>query len=573
MRRGSVVARARAALAGGWRAGCSGLAARPALALWLAVFAYAALAALAVQLVLLPHLFPRWHAGHGLLVGGDWLYYHQLAAGLAAAIHAQGWAAWQLRPEGHSVAGIAAIVYALTVPEPWTLIPLHAALHATAAVVLFRLVQVLEPRPRLALWGVLPFALYPSAMAWYAQLLKDGYAVLGSLLFLYGWVRLLQPATWDAGARRNASASGATLDTARVAQPRCACSRGVALALLWLFSGAALNWLARPHAVQLLQLVGVGLALLATGVFLGRARRAAWPWGRALAAVAVAWAALALLTPLTREGPTTVVEARAAALGETAPPPRSAPRELPAPLRDLPLPGRGGAPAPGAGPAEAAPEVAGPAPLLAVAGALGETAAVTTLQLADRALALVDTKVYALGVVRDGYRLGYPDAASNIDTDVALRSLGDVVAYLPRAAVIAFLAPFPPDWFAPGRLEASALMRRLAGAEMVGIYLALGGLLYACWRWRARVELQAIVLFCSGMMLAYALLVTNVGALHRLRYGFLMTLVAVGVVAGLTAWQARRARRLAAGAPTPRPAGPAARAAPLSTSGGGRGEP
>ncbi|HZU06167.1 MAG TPA: hypothetical protein VFB73_09335 [Chloroflexota bacterium] len=553
------------------RAALAGAAARPALALWLAVFAYAALAALAVQLLLLPHLFPRWHAGHGLLVGGDWLAYHDLAAELAAALRAQGWAAWQLRPEGHSVAGLAAIVYALTVPEPWTLIPLNAALHATAAVVLFRLVQVLVPRSRLALWGVLPFVLYPSAMAWYAQLLKDGYAVLGYLLFLYGWVRLLQPATWDAGARRNASASAA-----RVAQPRCACLRGVALALLWLFSGAALTWLARPPAVQLLQLVGGGLALLATGVFLGRARRAAWPWGRALAAAAVAWAALALLTPLTREGPT-VVEARAAALGETAPPPRSAPQELPALLRALPLPGGGGAaPAPGAGPAEAAPEVAGPVPLLAgarealaAASALGEAAAVTTGVLAERALALVDAKVYALGVVRDGYRTSYPDAASNIDLDITLRSLGDVLAYLPRAAVIAFLAPFPPDWFAPGHLEASALMRRLAGAEMVGVYLALGGLLYACWRWRARVELHAIVLFCSGMMLAYALLITNVGALHRLRYGFLMTLVAVGVVAGLTAWEERRAR---AAPPAPLGSNPAAPAR-LPAPEGGRVEP
>src|SRR5262249_7723224 len=130
----------------------SAVAADPALArgapywrLWGGIFAYAAVAALLVQLVLLPHVFPAWHAGHRLLLGGDWLYFHALAAALAPRIPAQGGAAWELRPQGQPPSGIAAAIYALTLPEPWALVPLNAALHATAGVVLLRIVQVFLP--------------------------------------------------------------------------------------------------------------------------------------------------------------------------------------------------------------------------------------------------------------------------------------------------------------------------------------------------------------------------------------------------------------------------------------------
>jgi len=157
--------------------------------LWFVIFAYAAAAGLLVQLVVLPRFLPGWHGGHGLLAGGDWLLFHQLATEVAARVHKQGWSAWSLRPEGQAPAGVAAIFYVLVAPEPWSIIPLNAALHATAALILHSLLRLFVS-PRRALLGTLPFVLYPSAMTWYTQLHKDGFFIAGMLLLVYGWALL-----------------------------------------------------------------------------------------------------------------------------------------------------------------------------------------------------------------------------------------------------------------------------------------------------------------------------------------------------------------------------------------------
>src|SRR5262249_7611011 len=97
----------------------------------------------------------------------------------------------------------------------------------------------------------------------------------------------------------------------------------------------------------------------------------------------------------------------------------------------------------------------------------------------------------------------------------------------------AFLAPFPDLWFEAGASHGGTLMRRVAGLEMIGVYLALAFIPAAVWRWRRRVEVYVILAFCTGMMVLYGVSITNVGALYRLRYGFIMTVAAVGIAAGL----------------------------------------
>ncbi len=145
-----------------------------------------------------------------------------------------------------------------------------------------------------------------------------------------------------------------------------------------------------------------------------------------------------------------------------------------------------------------------------------------------------------MGRARDGYRLGYPAAGSNIDTDVTIRDVGDLLTYLPRAALVAFFAPFPEMWCARGSQAYSTVMRGLAGLEMSITYLSFVGLAYGLWRWRRRVEVYVILVFCTGMMVAQVLIVTNVGALHRLRYAFLTTVAGLGLAAGLSACQGFR---------------------------------
>ena len=123
------------------RAGCPSISGPPIFYVWAIAFGYSAISALAIQLVVLPYLLPAWHAGNGLLVGGDWIAFHNYAVGRAGRIRAEGWSAFELRPFWNAPIGIASAIYALTWPKPWTLIPMNAALHATAAALLFRLLR------------------------------------------------------------------------------------------------------------------------------------------------------------------------------------------------------------------------------------------------------------------------------------------------------------------------------------------------------------------------------------------------------------------------------------------------
>ena len=116
---------------------------RPLLSAFLVFFSYCVAASAAIQFFVLPVLLPSLHAGHGLLAGGDYPGLHDIARRMALRISQDGWSAWELMPEGQSPAGLASIFYALTVSEPWTLIPVNAALHAMGGVIVMRLVQFL----------------------------------------------------------------------------------------------------------------------------------------------------------------------------------------------------------------------------------------------------------------------------------------------------------------------------------------------------------------------------------------------------------------------------------------------
>ncbi len=465
----------------------------PVLRLWLAFFAFTATVAWLVQLVILPYVIPSWNGGQGLLVGGDWLQFHRIAVDLAEKIRGQGWSAWELRPEGQAPSGIAGAIYALTVPAPWTIVPLNAALQATSGIVLLSIVQVFMPNWRLAIWATLPFMLYPSSMTWYAQLHKDGYTIAGTLLFLYGWILMAQVNTWRSDWRH------------------------LAQALLCLVSGVILVWLMRPYVVQIMQGVAVLLALLTTVVLPVWKRRNRSGWASTAVSVLLVWVAVFAMTPFTRGG----IE-----------------REAPPPTAGLPLPRAtaGAAPPPSAG-----------LPLpRATAGAAPQSVDSLPEPLwrpSELLPSFIENKFYALATVRDDFRTTYPDAASNVDIDVRFHDVSQVLRYLPRAAEIAFLAPFPSQWFERGSSNASTAMRRVSELEMIGVYLALLLLPYSIWRWRCRIEAWIVLVFCTVSIVTYGIATPNVGALYRMRYGHVMILAAIGILGGLVAVEKAGLRR------------------------------
>lgn len=444
----------------------AGVSRRPLMAAWLLFFSYAALSALFLQWVVLPFWLPALHAGNGLLLGGDWVGFHKIGVALSQKIHAQGWAAWQLSPYGHPPAGMAAAFYALTVPEPYVLIPLNAALHATAGTVLMQMVRLLGNDDGIAFCAALPFVFFPSAMAWYAQIQKDGFYFAGAFLCLYGWVLLARVQTW------------------------CSGWRAVLTGLFWLGVGLILMGSVRTYAFQLMQGMGAIFAAGLTLLFVARGAKRVLPWKTCIfAIVALGAIPLALkFAPVETRGTAEVPQLNAQTDGFSWHGADFA-KERWRPTEGLPR--------------------------------------------------FIENSFLRIAVLRNGYFVtpGYDAAGSMTDRKRELLSATDFISYFPRAIQLGLFAPFPSDWVNTGHSSGGTIMRRVAGVEMVGVYFALLFLPYALWRWRFKVELWLCASFGGILLLIYSYATPNIGSLYRLRYGFLMLLVTLGVAGALAAWR------------------------------------
>lgn len=132
-----------------------------------------------------------------------------------------------------------------------------------------------------------------------------------------------------------------------------------------------------------------------------------------------------------------------------------------------------------------------------------------------------------VSILRDRFIDSYSDAGSNIDTNVRFYSTGDIMLYLPRAAIIGLFAPFPKMWFAAGS-QNGRTGRIIGGFETAVLYLIESMALIGLWHKRRRAWAWWLLLVSLTSMTALGLVVTNVGALYRFRYVFVMLLVILG---------------------------------------------
>jgi hypothetical protein len=147
-----------------------------------------------------------------------------------------------------------------------------------------------------------------------------------------------------------------------------------------------------------------------------------------------------------------------------------------------------------------------------------------------------------VGRVRQGFVVLYPGVSSNIDSDVQLTSTADVVRYLPRAAAIGFLAPFPNMWLANGSQVGSS-GRMLSGLETMAMYVVEGLAIVGVWHGRRRFSVWLLCTTVLVGMITLGLVVVNVGALYRLRYIFLILLIVLASEGATRALDGRRRRR------------------------------
>jgi hypothetical protein len=126
-----------------------------------------------------------------------------------------------------------------------------------------------------------------------------------------------------------------------------------------------------------------------------------------------------------------------------------------------------------------------------------------------------------------GHRMGNPrgyfTGGSNIDAEVRLESGPDILRYLPRAAEIGFLAPFPNMWLHRNGVAGGAA-RLLSGLEMLCWYFLYVLVAICLWHERRNVAIWLPAVVAIVSLTALGLVVINAGALYRLRFAFLIML-------------------------------------------------
>lgn len=156
--------------------------------LWGTIFIYTILAGLFVQLILLPYIIPSWHSGNGLLNGMDGQKFHRIALELSTDIEERGWRQWKPTPSGQLVSGVAAAVYVLIYPAPWSVLPINAFLNASACVCMYLILAGIIKDRQKAFIASLPFIFFPSNLLWNTQFHNENYAIPGVIFILYGWM-------------------------------------------------------------------------------------------------------------------------------------------------------------------------------------------------------------------------------------------------------------------------------------------------------------------------------------------------------------------------------------------------
>lgn len=118
--------------------------------------------------------------------------------------------------------------------------------------------------------------------------------------------------------------------------------------------------------------------------------------------------------------------------------------------------------------------------------------------------------------------------AGLIDQGIVFGDARQLLLYTPRAVVIGLFAPFPNQWFDEGR-QSGKIGRRVAAAEMLVIYVFFAFAVLAFWRGRKSGPTWLLVLIILLGVTTLALIVPNLGAMFRMRYGFLILLVPLAV--------------------------------------------
>jgi len=134
-----------------------------------------------------------------------------------------------------------------------------------------------------------------------------------------------------------------------------------------------------------------------------------------------------------------------------------------------------------------------------------------------------------VSAIRHGFIDVNKSAGSKIDSDKPYNSFVDAILYFPRVVQVAFLSPFPSHWIETGK-ETGRIGRMLSGLEMLSWYFIILGFLYIVFTKPLVIEpLLPIITLSVFVIILLGYVVPNIGAIYRMRQGFMIPFYMVGV--------------------------------------------
>ena len=449
--------------------------------IWLAIFIYSTLLGLLLQFIVLPNIIPQIHAGEGLISGGDWVGYHQIAKNLSLKINSFGWKEWELKPYGQTAAGIASIFYTLIVPKPFILVPVYAAILATSSIILVVISNNLLNDKFSAIISVIPFVVFPSNIMIYNQIGKDALYFLGVYFCLYSWILIF----------KNENSL-----------------KKLIISLIFFSVGSFFMWTVRQYSISILTYTIYLLIALSSLQYISNIRSNTLHYKKYIITLFIFIFSLFILKVF----PIDSTDARGTLVTEeiifetdSAIPEN---KKFNYKISD-----------------QVNTEWHG----IKFAREKWQKSVLLPTKIDDMFL--------NIGILRNGYLLDYSirkeiykDTGSNIDVEVHLTSVVDFFNYTPRALQIGLLAPFPSDWFRNFNIaQGVSSLRYIFAIEMLISYVCLLAFPFVIFRLWSNPFFYITLLFSLGMLLLYAFATPNIGTLYRLRYGFIMPLITISL--------------------------------------------
>ena len=438
------------------------------LFLGIAVFVWTWFLSLILQLWVIPHFFSHAGSNEGLVIL-DSFGFHEQAKEKAVEISNLGWSAWELRPYGQSPVGFASAFYVFFGTSPQSFLPFNALVHAlSACVVLTILKKYFSIYPSLI--GALIFVLNPASFEWVAQIHRDGIFILGTLLFILGWINFFDG--YNDIRQKNIKYF-------------------LRLSLIFII-GILVIWVGRPYWIQITIILTIffGGCLLCLRAFDGQPLDL-----RRISICLCIVTMLVFFQLLITSGKTVYTVA-------------DVPGQSEAGIRS----GSGG----GSSKLEEG-----------IRSGSGGGSSKYTYQQSDWLPWGLEKHVYKIAEIRgNSLTLG---GNTLVDASYRFDSLMSFLSYFPRALQIGLLSPLPDLWVGQGSTPAMTAARKIMGPVTVVFYFSLVGAVMGVYFLRKRPSFWITYLNLLLGILVFAVLTPNVGTLIRYRYGFYMLLVAIGV--------------------------------------------